>query len=59
MTGIEHLELHVREELLCDWNVVPIEVFRMLALEEKRRSVPCRVSWGVGELADGWDGGGE
>jgi hypothetical protein len=63
VSGVKHLEPHVREELLRDRDVVSVEVPTLLALDEQRGAPPLWRGgtngrwWSVREVAYGGDGG--
>lgn len=53
MASVQDFQAHVGEELLGDRNVVLVEVFRVLPLEEQGRSRPDGGAWSIRELANG------
>lgn len=55
---IERLETHVWEELAGNGDIVFVEISRVLALEEERRAVPCRVTAAGGGRGGGGGGRG-
>jgi hypothetical protein len=53
MSSIQRLELHVREERLACWDVVPVDVIRVFPFHEQRRAGPGHFSRLIGKVSDG------
>lgn len=53
VSSVKRLELHIREESLAGWNVVPIDIVGVFPFYEQRRAGPSNFSRLIGKVSDG------